>query len=138
MLWILLSVGILITLSDQLSVHVFKNVFLRYRPTHNLNLEGLVHTVNEYYGGQYGFISSHAANTFALATFISLLLQKHYKYITVLLFAWAAFISYSRIYLGVHYPADVAVGALFGTALALAVYKFYIYSMNRFIKTEHE
>jgi undecaprenyl-diphosphatase len=128
---VLLSVAVLITISDQLSVHLFKNVFLRYRPTHHLLIGSLVHTVNGYRGGMYGFVSSHAANTFALATLIGLILRKHYRYITTYMFIWAGFVSYSRIYLGVHYPADVAAGALLGSGLAFLVYKLYIYLINR-------
>jgi len=132
---VLLSVGILITLSDQLSVHLFKNFFLRYRPSHNLLIQSLVHTVKGYRGGMYGFVSSHASNTFALATFMGLRLNKYYKYIATCLLVWACFVSYSRIYLGVHYPADVAAGALLGIILALLVDKLYLYLANKISST---
>jgi len=106
--------GLLILLSDQGSLHLFKNVFHRLRPCHNPELEGLVHIVWGKCGGSYGFVSSHAANMFAVATYVFLILRKHYRYFTIGLLFWAALVSYSRIYLGVHYPADVFFGALLG------------------------
>lgn len=121
---IVLSIAVLITLSDQLSVHAFKNIFLRYRPCHNLLIQHLVHTYSGC-GGTYGFVSSHAANTFALASFLSILLHGFYKYFSFGLFAWATFVSYSRIYLGVHYPADILGGAVLGICLGTIISKIY-------------
>lgn len=117
---ILLSVVLLIVLSDQLSVQLFKNVFQRLRPCHNPILANLVHLVNGECGGKYGFVSSHAANTFALAIF-TLMLFRNRAYTISILF-WAAVVSFSRIYLGVHFPADVTVGALLGIAIGFGVY----------------
>ena len=114
---ILLLVAILITLSDQLSVHLFKNTIHRLRPCHNPAIMDLVHLVKDHCGGMYGFVSSHAANSFALAVFLIGLLGKRFKYFTVLILLWAVLISYSRIYLGVHYPGDVIVGGIFGAIL---------------------
>ena len=91
-----------ITASDQLSVHAFKEVFQRLRPCHEPSLAGLVHTVNSRCGGMYGFVSSHAANSFAVAVLSLGLVKK--KWFTVLILFWAALVSYSRVYLGVHYP----------------------------------
>jgi undecaprenyl-diphosphatase len=126
--WLLaIAVTILVLLSDQVSVHAFKNVFLRYRPCHNLLIQSQVHLLNGYCGGTFGFISSHASNTFALATFLSLFFKDSLKYFTVLVFIWAALVSYSRIYSGVHYPADVAVGAIVGMGIGVMVFKFYQY-----------
>jgi undecaprenyl-diphosphatase len=109
---IMLSLVLLITASDQVS-GMIKHSVKRPRPCHNTEIAAQVHTVKDC-GGKYGFISSHAANTFALATFLTLLLVSRYEYIGLLFFAWAALVSYSRIYLGVHYPTDIAGGALLG------------------------
>jgi undecaprenyl-diphosphatase len=122
--WLMLGLGILvIALSDLGSVHLFKNVFLRYRPSHNPELEGVIHLVNNYHGGWYGFISSHAANTFGLAVIMSLYFKDRWFVISILI--WAAIVSYSRIYLGVHYPLDVLCGAIWGSLMAGGVYFFY-------------
>jgi undecaprenyl-diphosphatase len=71
---------LLIIASDQISVHLFKDVFMRLRPCHNPIIADLVHVVNGHCGGQYGFVSSHAANTFALACFVGLVLKNHFKW----------------------------------------------------------
>ncbi|MFA8449718.1 MAG: phosphatase PAP2 family protein [Bacteroidales bacterium] len=113
---LLLGVIITIVLADQASVHLFKNVFMRLRPCHNPELESVIHLVNGKCGGLYGFVSSHAANTFGLATFLFLVFRKHYKYIWWV-FIWAALVSYSRIYLGRHYPGDILCGAILGVVV---------------------
>lgn len=117
-----IAAALTIVLSDQISVHAFKNVFLRYRPCHNLLIKDQIH-LNGGCGGMYGFISSHAANTFALAMLLSLLFRNRIKYFGVTIFSWAAFVSYSRIYNGVHYPADIAIGAIVGMGIAVVVFK---------------
>lgn len=120
-LWLFLFVIAAIALSDQASVHLFKNVFQRLRPCHQDELMGLVHTVNGKCGGQYGFVSSHAANTFALAGFFFLLFRKRLPYIAFGLLVWAVIVSYSRIYLGVHFPGDIICGGILGFALGSAL-----------------
>jgi len=122
MLWSLAGVAVAITLADRMSVELFKNVFERYRPSHNLDIGDLIHTVNNYRGGKYGFVSSHAANSFAVATFIFLVIRQGFPRTAWWVFLWAALFSYTRIYLGVHYPADIACGALLGIAIGQVVY----------------
>ena len=103
-------------LADQLSSGLIKQLVERLRPTHDPSLSDAVHTVNGYRGGMYGFVSSHAANSFAAITFIALLFRN--RAVTIALAAWALLQCYSRVYLGVHYPGDilggVAVGLLAG------------------------
>ncbi len=119
---VVLGAILVIVLADQISVHAFKQLFMRYRPCHNLLIQSQVH-LNDGCGGTYGFISSHAANTFALATFLSMVFKHKIKYFMLAIFIWAAFISYSRIYNGVHYPADIACGAILGMGLGILVFK---------------
>jgi undecaprenyl-diphosphatase len=119
-LMILVFVVVLITLSDQFSV-LCKNTFERPRPCHEPALSGLVHTFGGRCGGKFGFVSSHAANTFALAVFMGGLLRSHIRWMLPLLLVWASVISYSRVYLGVHYPADIIGGAAMGIAIGYFV-----------------
>ena len=119
-IWILLSIGLLITLVDQGSVHLFKNMFERLRPCHFLED---VRLVTERCGGHFGFISSHAANTFALSVFIGKVLGNRKLFIA--LFVWAAAVAYSRVYVGVHYPLDILGGMLWGTFVALVMFNLY-------------
>lgn len=82
-------------------------------------LSEMVHIVGGYRGGSYGFPSCHAANSFALASFLTLLFAN--RKLSLFIFAWAVLNSYSRVYLGVHYPGDLLVGAIIGTAVGLAM-----------------
>ncbi len=116
-----------ITLADQTSVHLFKNVFQRIRPCHEPSLEGLVHLVNNKCGGQFGFISSHAANTFGVAFLVLLWIRK--RWFTGVMVIWALLVAYSRVYLGVHYPGDVLFGGIWGAGCGMLL--FYLFRWVR-------
>jgi len=117
---LLLGMGLTVAAADLTSYRLLKQQIKRYRPTHHLVIGPNVHTVtdfkgNEYRGGQYGFVSSHATNFFGIATFMFIILYRKRRY--TWLFIWAGFISYTRLYLGVHYPADLVAGAILGMFL---------------------
>lgn len=131
-IYILFLVALLITLSDQISTNVIKNYLVqRLRPCHNPELIDRIHLVTGSCGGQFGFVSSHASNTFALAIFLGFLLKKRVKYLHIIILGWAVIVSYSRIYNGVHYPGDVIGGALLGFLLGCSFCKTYIYIDNK-------
>lgn len=118
---------IVVAMADLTSVHGFKEVFQRYRPTHNLEIGPLVQTVtnwdgNQYLGGKFGFVSSHATNLFGMATFLLLFGRPWKKHLIILLLIWPLVVSYTRIYLGVHYPLDILGGTILGTLLGMIVY----------------
>jgi undecaprenyl-diphosphatase len=119
---ILLGLGLLIFLADFGSVHLFKEVFERARPCHFL--DGI--RVVDGCGGPFGFISSHASNSFAIAFFMALLFRNFSGF--AVLFSWAVVIGFSRIYLGVHYPFDILGGMFWGLFVSLLVY--YMYKMK--------
>jgi undecaprenyl-diphosphatase len=119
---IILCVVALVFCTDQ-GANLIKKSVKRYRPTHNLEIQQQVHAVNNYKGGQFGFVSNHAANVWGISFFVFFLLRPAKKIVVFSLFAWAIFICYSRIYLGVHYPLDILGGAIWGTLCAIAVYR---------------
>lgn len=121
---VLLGIALTILLADQITASIMKPYFARLRPSREPTLEGLIHIVNGYKGGQFGFASSHAANTFGAATFFFLIFRHTKKWI-VWLFLWAFVMSYTRIYLGVHYPGDILVGAAIGIGCGWAGYLFF-------------
>lgn len=111
LLFVALSVG----LSDRFTTGFMKPYYQRFRPCHDPAIQNLVHVVSDC-GGQYGFASSHAANCFALA--MAFYLLNGSKKMSFFLFLWAIIVSYSRIYVGVHFPTDLIVGALVGVIIS--------------------
>ena len=99
-------------IADQVSSGIIKHLVERLRPTHNPSLGDAVHVINGYRGGMYGFVSSHAANSFAAATLLALVMR--HRQVTCSLFTWALLQCYSRVYLGVHYPGDILGGIVVG------------------------
>ncbi|MHC1775994.1 MAG: phosphatase PAP2 family protein [Lentimicrobium sp.] len=131
---VILLIALLVTLTDQVSVQLFKNVFHRLRPCHEPAIDGLVRVLNGHCGGKYGFVSSHACNTAGIAIFSGLMLKNRYKWLLPVMLTWSALISYSRIYLGVHYPGDVLGGFMVGGSIGYAVFSlwnFVNHKLNR-------
>lgn len=114
--YILLFVALGITASDQIA-NIFKFGFERLRPCHDPSLEGLLREVK--CGGKFGFYSAHSSNSFFVATYLTILLGKKIKQLPYFLFVWAAIVAYSRVYLGMHFPGDIIIGAIMGILLAL-------------------
>lgn len=126
----LVTIGLIILAADQTCATLIRPEIGRLRPA-NLNnpLSSFVHVVNGYRGGRYGFPSCHAANTFALAVFMSLVIR--HKWFTVMMFSWAFVVSYSRMYLGVHYFGDLFCGATIGSLFAVLFYYLQNYLFKR-------
>jgi len=127
--WLVFCTVLIIVLADQISSGIIKHLVERPRPSHNAEIEDALHFVNGYRGGAYGFVSSHAANSIGLATWLILLFRRWIFHITIL--SWSIATCYSRIYLGVHYPGDIAGGLCVGILCALFMY----YTYKKFSKT---
>ena len=130
--WWLLAVALVVLLVDRISSGLIKPCVARLRPTHEPAIAHLVHIVNGYRGGLYGFVSSHAANTFGVATLLAGALGRRWLWAALPL--WAAFVSYSRIYLGVHYPGDVLCGAALGLSVGLSIYFTAKYLIPKYLQ----
>jgi undecaprenyl-diphosphatase len=125
-------IALLIAASDQTS-NLFKYGFKRLRPCHNENIADLIRLVGNRCGGLYGYFSAHAANTMALAVFFGLLLRNKLSYLFPVLFIWAILVSYSRIYLGVHFPLDILTGMLIGLIYGTLFYALFKAFLKKFI-----
>lgn len=126
-LFIFVAIALMILCADQFS-GILKHTVQRLRPSNDPAFNQLVHVFFKK-GGEFGFVSAHAANTFAIATFSSLLFRNR-KY-TMFIFPWAMMIAYSRIYLGVHYPGDVVCGAILGAGIGIGIFKLLNYAESR-------
>lgn len=131
------SIAVAILLADQISSGFFKPFFERFRPSHSPDLIGQVHLLADpngsiYKGGLYGFVSSHAANSFAIAWFVAALLKSRRSWLIMMF--WASLVSYSRIYLGVHYPGDIIGGAIIGMLSGWTAASLFFYLEKKWIK----
>lgn len=126
----ILCMALSITLADQISSSLIKPLVARWRPTHDPEIGTLVDIVRNYRGGNYGFVSSHAANVFAVAVFVSRVIR--HRWLTICLSFWAVLVCYSRIYLGVHYLGDILFGGLLGFTCGWICFLFY-----RFVERKH-
>ena len=121
-------IAIVATLTDTISSGICRPFFERWRPTNDPMLMYAVDVVNETRGGRFGFTSSHAANSFGIAVFISLLIR--HKALSTSLILWAVMNAYTRIYLGVHYPGDILAGTLIGVIVGWTMHHLYVYIQN--------
>lgn len=129
---ILLAFALAVGLSDFISSGILKPLVERLRPTHEPSLAPFLHIVNGYKGGMYGFCSSHAANTLACALLFMFVYKN--KITTSILIVWVAINSYSRIYLGVHYPTDIMAGWIIGCATAVLAYALLGFLQKRHMR----
>jgi undecaprenyl-diphosphatase len=136
-LLVLLSVALMITATDQLA-NFFKYGVGRLRPCHDDTLFDQMRLVKSYCGGKYGYFSAHAANSFAVATFFILLLKQYFRWIIALLLIWGLLVSYSRIYIGVHFPLDVVTGISIGMLSGWLFQSLYLLAAIRFLKVPPE
>lgn len=128
---ILIFIILAATLADQSSV-LIKNIVHHLRPCHEPALAGLVHILKGECGGVYGFVSSHATNSFDVAFLSLLFIKKRWYSISIVI--WALVIGYSRIYLGVHYPGDVICGSVLGAFIGWSMYQLYVLTDNNILK----
>jgi undecaprenyl-diphosphatase len=128
---LLVSVALMITVVDQ-TANLFKKVlFLRLRPCHDETVLHAMRLVKSYCGGRYGYFSAHAGNSFAVATFFALSFRSIFKWMPLLLVCWALIVSYSRIYIGVHFPLDVITGITVGLLAGWLFHGVFIFSRKK-------
>ncbi|MBR4562356.1 MAG: phosphatase PAP2 family protein [Bacteroidales bacterium] len=134
--WVFLAIGVVVLCSDQLSAHVCKPLFQRLRPCYNADLQDVIYLPKGLSGGKYGFVSSHAANTFAIAAFLTPALRHYRPWAGLALYLWAFISSYSRIYIGYHYPGDIICGAILGILVGLVLWKVFQIIQRKAWKSE--
>lgn len=122
-------IALAVVLSDQIA-NIFKHCTPKFRPTHTDAIKEYVHTVNGYRGGLYGTVSAHAATTFSIAAISAYTIRN--RLYTFAIALWVLFVSYSRIYLGVHFPLDILFGLITGAAVSTAAILLYEYATRKF------
>lgn len=126
---VVLGVSLSILLADQVASSVFKPLVERFRPSNDPSFMYAVDVVRLYRGGNYGFFSSHAANTVAVSTFLTFTIKN--KTLSIWLYFWCLLNCWSRVYLGVHYVGDLLVGCLWGLFVGWLMYRLLIYKYER-------
>lgn len=134
-LLILFGIILSVLLADQISSSLIKPLVCRLRPTHDPLLMFQIRII-EGRGGLYGFVSSHAANTFAIAMFLSMVFR--HRVTAISLFVWATLVGVSRIYLAKHFPLDVLCGAMLGVVVGLSVYGLLHLAVTRLLDTSQQ
>jgi len=129
--YLLFIIALMITITDQ-GANFFKDSFQRLRPCYNESISDSLRLVKENCGGKYGFFSAHASNSFSLAIFFGLLFKNRIRYMIIITTVYASLISYSRIYLGVHFPIDIIVGSSFGIFVGSIIYSFVYLKFLKF------
>ena len=129
-LLVLAMLVLAVLVADQVSSGLIKHIVGRLRPTHDPSLESMVHVINGYRGGLYGFVSSHAAYYSAVAMLVSLVMRR--RLVTVSMFSWVLLQCYSRMYLGVHYPGDIIGGLVVGVLAGWLVWLLMRWLQRRF------
>lgn len=132
LIWFVICTALIIVLSDQISSGIIKHLVERPRPSHNPAIEDMLHYVNDYKGGRFGFVSSHAANSIGLVVWLCYIFKAPVFRFTI--FIWSILTCYSRIYLGVHYLGDILGGLCVG--VLSAVFTHYLY--KRFIPIDDQ
>lgn len=129
-LFALIAVAILILATDQLA-NFFKYGVQRLRPCYDTTINDMIRLVKSSCGGKFGYFSAHAGNSSAVAFFFSYLLGRKYGYLPVLLGVWVLAVSYSRIYVGVHFPLDVLTGIAIGMFMGWICVKLFIFTLPK-------
>lgn len=122
-LLVMAAAGLCVLFAGTVDDAIVKPLVARWRPARDPEIGMLVDTVDGYRGGKYGFFSAHAANTFSLAIFFSLLMR--HRLFIIFMVTWSLTNCWTRLYLGVHYPGDILVGLSWGALVGYGVYRLY-------------
>ncbi len=117
------AAGLCVLFAGGVDDNIVKPLVARWRPTHDPEIGMLIDTVDGYRGGNYGFFSAHAANTFSIALFFSLLIRRRFFVMTMI--TYSLLNCWTRLYLGVHYPGDITVGLIWGSMVGYGVYRLH-------------
>lgn len=100
------------------SASIIKPAYKRLRPC---NEPALAQTIVSRVpcGTGYSFPSSHASDHFAISVFLSVVFFKRYRWVMPAAILWALSVAFAQVYVGVHYPVDITVGAIYGTLVGL-------------------